>query len=84
MLSDSKLKVRNIQIVDGTLQKYEYQSEYTWFNDQPDISEYFILLSDYEFSLVEDYIDYEFPFMRVYNIDGYKVVVLKYNLFGED
>lgn len=84
VLSDSKLKVRNIQIVDGTLQKYEYQSEYTWFDDQPDVSEYFILLSDYEFSLVEDYIDYEFPFMRVYNIDGYKVVVLKYNLFGED
>ena len=78
------MKVRNIQIVNGTIKKYEYQSEYTWFDDQPDISEYFILLSDYEFSLLEEYIDYEFPFTKVYNIDGYKVVVLNYNLFGKE
>ena len=48
------------------------------------MSEYFILLSDYEFSLLEEYIDYEFPFTKVYNIDGYKVVVLNYNLFGKE
>ena len=74
VLSDSKVKVRNIQIVNGTIKKYEYQSEYTWFDDQP----------DYEFSLLEEYIDYEFPFTKVYNIDGYKVVVLNYNLFGKE
>lgn len=84
VLSDSKVKVRNIQIVDGAIKKYEYQSQYTWFDDQADTSKYFILLSDYEYLLLSGYIYYEFPFATIYAADGYKIIILENNIFGKD
>lgn len=81
VLSDSKVKVRNIRISDGKISKYTYQSEYTWFDDQPDTEKYFILLSDYEYSLLQFNLILEHPTATTQTIDGYKILILPYNPF---
>ncbi len=53
VISDDEVKTRNINVgyQDG-FTPYYYQSEYSWFADQAGQSEYFVLLSEYEYSQV--------------------------------
>ncbi len=54
MLSDSKVRVRETLVKsDGVITDY-YQSSRLWYEDQPGIDKYFIMLSDDEFNTVGD------------------------------
>lgn len=54
MLSDSKVRVRETLVKsDGVITDY-YQSSKLWYEDQPGIDKYFIMLSDDELSTVGD------------------------------
>ncbi len=46
VVSDSKVKVRSIT---ADMDKYIYQSESSWYEDQPDTDKYFVLVSDSEY-----------------------------------
>lgn len=83
LLSDSKVKVRNIQIVDSKIEKYTYQSEYTWYEDQPEAEKYFILLSDYEYSILQYHLTLKYPDADIQTFDGYKILILQYNPFSK-
>ncbi|MCD8238056.1 MAG: hypothetical protein LUC92_01790 [Clostridiales bacterium] len=50
VLSNDEVKVRNIQIVDGEIEEYNYQSFYSWYEDQENTDEYFILLTAGEYN----------------------------------
>lgn len=82
VLSDSRVKVRPIIInKDGSYEIRMYQSTQQWYEDQPDVKQYFVFLSDGEYrsckdTLREDCIE-EFPF----DADGY-ILVFDHNLFG--
>lgn len=54
MLSDSKVRVRETLVKsDGVITDY-YQSSRLWYEDQPGIDKYFIMLSDDELNTVGD------------------------------
>ena len=50
MLSDSEVKVRNIDVKDnaGVIGRH-YQSSLHWYNDQEGVDEYFVILSASEY-----------------------------------
>ena len=50
VLSDSEVKVRNINIEGDRIVPYRYQSQKEWFTDQGDGENYFLLLTPYEHS----------------------------------
>lgn len=83
LLSDSKVKVRNIQIVNSKIEKYTYQSEYTWYDDQPGAEKYFILLSDYEYSILQYYLTLQYPDADIQTFAGYKILILSCNPFSK-
>ncbi len=55
VLSNSKVKVRNITLDgNGEAQKMLYQTQESWYNDQPGVDEYFLLLEGSEFESIKD------------------------------
>lgn len=53
VISDNEVKTRSVTVAEDSITKYTYQSEYSWFEDQPEQDKYFLLLTDEEYSLVE-------------------------------
>lgn len=49
LMSDSHIKVRNIEISGGEIKPYDYQSMDGWFEDQPGQEEYFVALTMNEY-----------------------------------
>ena len=81
LLSDSKVKVRNIDIYSDGIEKYEYQSQYTWFDDQEGVSEYFLLVSDYHNSVLSEWLAGQTGITKTIPLSGYTVYVFDKNLF---
>lgn len=83
VLSDNEIRVRNIDIDENGIQKRFYQSDMTWYQDQPGIERYFVLLSDSEFASVQytpGWIQLESMIDQVLETgDGYVVVVMNDN-----
>ena len=83
VLSDNEIRVRNIDIDENGIQKRFYQSDMTWYQDQPGIERYFVLLSDSEFASVQNtpgWIQLESTIDEVLETgDGYVVVVMNNN-----
>ncbi len=48
MISDSKVKVRNVNIENGAVTMKTYQSNKTWYDDIPEQAEYFLILTTME------------------------------------
>lgn len=49
LLSDSKVRVRNVEIDGARISKGYYQSEAYWFDEQEGVKDYFLLLTKNEF-----------------------------------
>lgn len=53
VLSDSEVQVRNVELQNGTIQPYTYQSQKQWFTDQGASERYFLLLTSQEYSTLQ-------------------------------
>lgn len=82
VLSDSKSKVREMFIDEnGNIRKRMYQTQESWYNDQPGVDEYFLLLLASEF----DYLKEKNPKLveeakETINFNGYYIVVFNKNI----
>ena len=92
LLTDSKIKVRNINVVyDAELgmyvpEKYDYQSQFTWYEDQEGVDEYFMLVTDSQKNSLErnGYFDWHKPTKTIqleYSIFKYYIIVFDENVF---
>ena len=54
VLTDSRVKVRSVEILDGELKPYIYNASATWYEGQGEDEQYFVLLSDSEFASLSD------------------------------
>ena len=52
LISDSEVKVRDVNISEYGISKRLYQSSSEWYKDQPGQNEYFLLLTSYEYSTI--------------------------------
>lgn len=81
LMSDSNVQVRNVQITSG-LDKYAYQSDKAWYEDQPGQEDYFLLLTKREFSelasggdgKIGDYYDF-------LEYENYYILIYDHNIF---
>lgn len=53
VVSDSKVKVRNIDINNSAITKDSYQSQNSWYKDQPGQDTYFVLASAQEYQTMQ-------------------------------
>ncbi len=83
VISDSAVKVRNVSITGGELLKYEYQSQYSWFDDQEGVETYFLLLTESESRALSEYLEFS-DYSRVLNYSKYKIYLFDKNLFTEN
>ena len=96
LLSDSEVRVRNMDVDDrkGVIGRH-YQSSLNWYNDQPGVDEYFVILSSTEYRSVfttkswQQWMDecylrhYESP----NDAEGFQIYVFSENIlrdFGSD
>lgn len=52
LISDSEVKVRDVNISENGVSKRLYQSSSEWYKDQPEQDEYFLLLTSYEYNVI--------------------------------
>ena len=94
VISDNQVKTRNINVEKNNFIQYTYQSEYSWYADQPGQEEYFVLLTNYEYSLVGKYFDVGIPeeadnyianlarhLVRKIELENYKILVFDCNIW---
>ena len=48
VISDSEVECRSVNINEHGVTPYDYQSCYSWFDDQPNQDRYFLLMTDIE------------------------------------
>jgi len=97
VISDDQVKTRNIIVEQDKFLQYTYQSEYSWYADQPGQKEYFVLLTNYEYSLVGKYFELGAPdgaegyiaelsrhMVRKIDLENYKIVVFDTNIWNFD
>ena len=87
LLTDNKIRVYDINVSDSGAYVRGYQSSKKWYETDPEQEEYFILLTDYEFSQYSASDDYKNdPPKRltdtVINNVGYNLLVYDHNMFG--
>ena len=83
VLSDSKVKVRNIDIDEtGDIAPHPYQSQSTWFKPQPEPQTYFLLLTDWEYSQLASGDGALDNRVETLTYPGYQIVVLDSCPFG--
>ncbi len=84
VISDSKVKVRNVTIDDSGYSPYYYQSQYSWFNDQKDQEHYFLLLNEMEYNILDNTDKWdELARMKTGEIisDEYHILIFDENIF---
>lgn len=88
LLSDSKVKCREILVKDDCITTDWYQSQKNWYMAQEGVDEYFVLLSSAEYSKIR-MTDYWYElvsrsYVRSFEVDSYQVIVFSENIFGEN
>ncbi len=82
VLTGEKIKVRSIKISDGKAERYNYQSQKSWFAEQKGINEYFVLLSSDEYDDIEsgdpDFIE---SAKDIYDEGDYYILKFDENIF---
>ena len=82
VISDSKSKVRSIRVSDeGEYSINYYQSQRSWFDDQPNQENYFLLLNGNEYENIKNNnnLVLQIPHTEV-NVEGYTILVFNENI----
>ncbi len=85
LITDSKVKVRDVNINEYGVSKRIYQSSSKWYEDQPKQEEYFLLLNPHEYQTL---VNIQSPLLtektneliRVINNTEYRVLVFNHNI----
>lgn len=83
VISDSKAETRCIRVSDeGICTPNYYQSRKSWYEDQPDQPNYFLLLSQYEFECMVNNSNplLDEPHYQA-DVDGYIILTFEHNIF---
>jgi hypothetical protein len=82
VLSNSKVKVRNIEMSDKQIEPYYYQGQHRWYDDQPGQEEYFLLLTRSEiasgYAAVDSLVEQA---DRQLDYQDYVILIFENNLF---
>jgi hypothetical protein len=83
VISDSKTKARNIEVTDdGEYKTKYYQSRKSWYEDQPEQENYYMLLSQYEYECLKNNAN---PLLDEQHteasVEGYMILVFDKNIF---
>ena len=85
LISDSKVKVREILVDKDAISTDMYQSQAAWYEDQEGVTEYFVLLSGSEYQTVSTSEWWtnriEHCYVRSFNESGYYVFVFSENIW---
>ena len=85
LISDSKVKVREILVDKDAISTDMYQSQAAWYEDQEGVTEYFVLLSGSEYQTVSTSewwtARMEHCYVRSFNESGYYVFVFSENIW---
>ena len=82
VISDSKSKVRSIRVSDeGEYSINYYQSQRSWFDDQPNQENYFLLLNGNEYENIKNNnnLVLQIPHTEA-NVEGYTILVFNENI----
>lgn len=81
LMSDSSVKVRNIK-TDKGIEIYNYQTDRTWYEDQPGQTEYFLLLTKNEYTKLANMGDEKLEgYRNYYEFGNYYILVFGENIF---
>lgn len=78
LLSDSKISTANVDINENGIAPCYYQTDKNQFEPQSGVDRYFVLMSDYEMSILQqtaDWAYFELISKEKIEIDGYKIFV---------
>jgi len=82
VLSDSRVKVRNVKYTQDGVLRYPYQSSAAWYEDQPGVEEYFLALTLEEAETIKASSQYGELFVnrrRAFEAGNFVVWVYNYN-----
>lgn len=81
LLSDSKVKVRNVIISEDGISKTTYQSNSNWYENAPEYDRYFVMMTESEYSKYYDGASgIEKPYY-VMAAGGYTILVYNHRIF---
>ncbi|MBQ2841707.1 MAG: hypothetical protein IJE72_01570 [Clostridia bacterium] len=78
LLSDNEVSTANVDINENGIAPCPYQTNMNQFLPQAGVEEYFVLMSDYEMSILQqtdDWVYFEVLAKDIISIDGYKIFV---------
>ena len=78
LLSDSRVSAANVDINENGIAPCYYQTDKNQFEPQNGVEKYFVLMSDYEMSILQqtaDWAYFELISKEIISIDGYKIFV---------
>ncbi len=84
VLSDSRVKVANTDINENGIAPAFYQSNREWFTEKEGVENYFVLVSDYELSILQqtdDWALFDAYIKDVLEIEGYKIFIFDSLIF---
>ena len=85
VMTDSRSKVRVVNIPSGGVEICDYQSNKNWYLDQADQSEYFLLMNASEYRILRDSGDWplmEPRIIRQISEGGFEILVFGENIWG--
>ena len=83
MISDSKVKVRDVKFDSGKMMPNDYQTNKNWYKNAPKLNEYFVLMTSNEYSQYyegQNSSSFGKP-KEIYNFDNYVILIYDHNLF---
>ncbi len=85
VISDSKVKCRNVTIDEHVIEPYLYQTSNSWYKAQPDQEKYFLLMSDVEKLYLESANSpvASMPHEELFE-QGYYIWIFNENIFAEE
>lgn len=82
LLSDSKVKVRNINIDESGIHKYLYQTNDNWYENATGYDKYFVVMTHQEYMMYVNNMDRFEKADEILESSSFKILVYNHNIFG--
>jgi len=83
VFSDSKIKVRDVELFETGIFRRDYQSSPSWYNDQPGVDRYFLVLTEGELNVLTttpSWPGLEAVIQEQYQVEQYTVLIFNQNV----
>ena len=82
LLSDSKVKVRNINIDESGIHKYLYQTNDNWYENATGYDKYFVVMTHQEYMMYVNNMDRFEKADEILESSSFKILIYNHNIFG--